>query len=368
MVNSRKDRLAGKAARLAWPIRCAAVVVPMLGGCALLNPAPYQPAGARSVAGEPPKSITPAGCPAPAANAANANDLLQFRDFDDASAKLCQLGAGYALVRNRVMGERLIFDVPAIGLGVAGVANGAFNGAKDLTLALGLGSAGFAGATSYFSPSTRIAAYGAAAQSLLCASGVSHQMSQENGADGLNAGSTLNRLAADIAAATMIISNGPVSGVTQAEINDLIAKRDTAVKSQTGLKTAYALLTQGPIHLEAFAGQVIGNTTSKLVSGTQSPDAVISLIKQQISGVRSGAGGGSGGAGASGAGTGLQAMALPFGEDRQKGRHGDVTTAKATTPTPQDVAKNLAQEAAQADDIAGRINDAWSNFAKCSAS
>ena len=136
------------------------------------------------------------------------------------------------------MRERLAFDIPAMGLGLAGAANGAFNGAKDLTLALGIGSAGMAGSTLYFSPSTRINAYNAASQSLLCASTVSLQMAGEQTRDQVDAVKVLGDSNTNIAIATSFIEAGAHGSVSQSDIKDLVTARDAAVKALSALATA----------------------------------------------------------------------------------------------------------------------------------
>jgi hypothetical protein len=249
------------------------------------------------------QTLSPDACPViapPAYAKATSGGLIQFSDFADASAKLCRLGAGYAVARNNLMRERLAFDIPAMGLGLAGAANGAFNGAKDLTLALGIGSAGMAGSTLYFSH------------------------------------------------ATGLIEAGANASVTQSEIKDLMTARDAAVKAQSALAAADQLIVAGPGHLEAFANQVITSATSKIVSGTQNIDAVLALIKAQ----------GGGGSATSNPSPSPVAHAMLKGAG----------AAAPPVPSAETVIANLNQEAQDANDIVSRINDAWSNFAKCSSS
>jgi len=308
--------------------------------CAVLNPAPYEPLGFSPAAtkGEPP-TLSTKSCGGPAASGTD-GPSLNFASFGDAAVKLCALGAGFALERNTVMQEKLAFDLPAIGLGLATAANGAFNGAKDLTLALGIGSAGVAGTSLYFSPSTRVTAYNNASDALLCAVPIAQAMGEINH-DSVDTQSTI--ITNDIAAATTLIENGPGKNLTQDQLKDLLTARDAATKAQSDLASASALLTSGPSELQSYAMKVLRDTTTTVVTGVQNLGSALSTIK------------GSSGAGASNSGT-TPKLATP------KGIH-----PQTKAPTADDVIAKLNQDATQAEAAAKQVNDTWSGLADCPA-
>jgi hypothetical protein len=95
-------------------------------------------------------------------------NATEFTTLPSAIANLNLLAIAYAEKGDSLMREQLLLDVPLLGLAAATVASGIYGGSKDLTLGLGLGSAGFAGTKLYFNPQTRFAAYNGAALALSC--------------------------------------------------------------------------------------------------------------------------------------------------------------------------------------------------------
>jgi hypothetical protein len=317
-------------------------MLPLLTGCgSVFDTAPYDPINVAAKA-NPNGPTTPASASCVSAPLPAGDPLLVFRDYSDAADKLCMLAAGYLRQRNAIMRQKLLIDLPAIGLGVATAANGVFGGAKDLTLALGIGSAGAAGTSLYFSPSTRISAYHSASKALLCASNVSRQIN-DIGPD--KAQPLLASLAVDIAAATAMITQGPTATITKDQISSLITARDNATKAQSDLDATANLLATGRGQLEQFATKTITSADDAVVTGTQNLDAVLSLIKAQ-------------------SGTGSAGTTTPAAPHIA----GAEIAGKAPTPPPltaDELIQRLNNDAALAADLTKSVDNAWSGLVTC---
>jgi hypothetical protein len=297
-----------------------------LAGCAgsIVDPAPYRPEADRKILNSqaPPY---------------NQLTLRQFDDLTDAAYKLNALATGYSNARDNIMREQLLFDVPAIGLGVATVANGVFRGAKDATIALGLSSATLAGTRLYFGPQVKVTAYNNAASALNCASSVAVTMDAESRSDGKAAASLADELTTYLSLADDLIVSGKLS---KQDSTDLLAARDTAQKSVTDVNNSLSTLDTAPARLQAFAGDVIKAATVKVVTGTQNIDAVLTLVKN------------------SGSSTPPPAKGIPPAAAPAKGA--------APSPSAPEVASKLRSLAATAAPINKRINDVWSSLTNCS--
>ena len=103
-------------------------------------------------------------------------NIIQFTTLSDARTDLNILAVAYAEEGGSLMREQLGLDVPLFGLAAATVASGIYGGSKDLTLGLGLGSAGFAGTKLYFNPQARAAAYYGPALALNCGAFVANEL------------------------------------------------------------------------------------------------------------------------------------------------------------------------------------------------
>jgi len=227
-----------------------------LAGCGtIFDPAPYSPLNDPTVLA----SVSP---PIPAT-------LLTFDDPpNDAKHKLLALANGYADQRDGLMRQQLIFDVPMIGLGVAAIVNPLYDGAKNVTLGLGLGAAGAAGARIYFGPQAKVAAYNAAWLSLTCASLVAESIAIEKMGDGNptnpNGGPMLvNNLDRSIAVAVPSLSGNAV----------LLAAYNQAQKSLAALQTALGTLNAATSQLEQYALTVISTATNKVLANVQNVSA-----------------------------------------------------------------------------------------------
>jgi len=241
-----------------------------VGGCAgsIFDPAPYRPAVDKSVL----QMHSPAY---------DQVTILEFASLEDAAYKLKALGSGYADARDTIMRQQLLVDIPAIGLGVATVANGVFRGAKDATIALGLSSATVAGTRLYFGPQVKVVAYNNASSALECASSVATVMNVESQSDGEAGASIAQSLTSYLALADDRITSGKLS---KQDSTTLLAARDAAQKSLADLNGALSTIGNAPAQLQSFAVTVIRGATTKVVTGTQNVDAVLTLIKGSTSG------------------------------------------------------------------------------------
>lgn len=285
---------------------------------------------------------------------------------------LVALSNGYAVERNDVMREGEMFDIPMIGLAVAAVVNPIFHGAKDATLALGLGSAAFAGASLYYAPGVKVKAYQAAASALECGAEVGRQMADEDAADrtprtmsdgqDLTASGLLARLGADVSLASgMLVSgldnNGKISAQDRA---NLLTARDTATKSIAGLTTAVADLDTTDVQLENFAYATIRKATNSVVAGVQQASGV-------VNGFRTAAASLAGAATAPPPGvTAKMAASVGITEEQF---HKLFAQASVVPPTAAALAREMIGLATEADQISKRVRTIWSSLTtSCSSS
>ena len=298
----------------------------LLAGCvgSIFDPAPYQPEVDKAVL----DSHAPAYDPV---------TILQFNDLSDAAYKLEAIASGYANARNTIMRQELLIDVPAIGLGVATVANGVFHGAQTATIALGLGSATISGTRLYFSPQNRVTAYNNAASALACASSVSTVMNAENVADG----DTATSISQNLAALLVLADNQIISGkLSKQNSISLLAARDTAQGDLNTLNSALSTISTAPAQLQSFAVTVIRGATTKVVTGSQDLDAVLTIIK-----------------GASSSVAPTKVGAAPAGAP---------APVAGPAPTAAQIESQLQVLSAEAISISQRISSAWSNLTACS--
>lgn len=288
------------------------LAIPLAGCGTIVDPSPYNPKKDRAVLDIGPYT---------------AISLLTFTDASDASIKLQALSDGYADQRDNLMREQLLFDVPMIGLAAAAVVNPLFNGAKNTTLALGLGSAAAGGGRLYFGPQTKVATYNKASLALGCAATAASGIAQESSADRTNGLTLVGRLNSDIQAAA------PFASANAA----LMTARDQAIKSVDALQAALAMLAGAPTTLQAFANDTVRSATNQIVSNVQNVQATEQAFAS---------------------------AAVP------KANANAVIAPKAkllafrAAPDPSD----LQNEAAQADAMTQRINVALGALPKCSPS
>lgn len=226
------------------------LAISLVGCGTVLDPSPYNPKKDAAVLGNASPPYT-------------AISILTFTDASDASVKLQALSDGYADQRDNLMREQLLFDVPMIGLAAAAVVNPLFNGAKNATLALGLGAAAAGGGRLYFGPQTKVAAYNKASLALGCAATAASGIAQETSADKAAGAALLARLDADIQAAA------PFASANAA----LTTARDQATKSADALRTALAMLAGAPTTLQAFANETVRAATNQIVTNVQNVQA-----------------------------------------------------------------------------------------------
>src|SRR5579885_1628908 len=210
------------------------LALPLAGCGSIFDPAPYNPGNDPAVL----NSLTPP---------ADSVTILTFGNPpSDARAKLQALAAGYAGHRDALMRQQLLFDIPMIGLGAAGMAGGRL----------------------YFAPQAREAAYNAAWLSLSCAALVADGIVAEKKGDGLAGPALADRLESEIAAAEGSISSDPV----------LLAAYNQAQQSLAALKTALAALSGATGQLEQYALSVISAATNKIVGNIQNVSAAVGAI------------------------------------------------------------------------------------------
>jgi hypothetical protein len=205
-------------------------------------------------------------------------------NLQDAATKLQALSDGYADARDTIMREELLFDIPILGVGIATVGSSLFKGSRDQVLALGLGAASLVGARLYFSPQGKIVAYNSAALALSCGASVASDLDEivksfGTGADTDAATATATKLLSAITAANNKIAS-PVKSASAAPARAaLLTARDQAQKALTDLNSALAIIATAPGRLQVFANQVMRNTTSKIVTGSQNVDAALAAIR-----------------------------------------------------------------------------------------
>ena len=301
-----------------------------LGGCAgsIFDPAPYRPSSDQAVLrwqGTPYDQVS----------------VLQFSSISDAASKLTALGSGYADARDRIMRQQLLIDIPAIGLGVATVANGIFRGAKDATLALGLSSAAVGGTRLYFGPQIKTVAYTNAASALDCASSVAAVLFVENKDEGDVGRSVSASLEDYIRQADDQITSGHLN---KQDSTTLLAARDAAQKNLDDLDAAINTIDTAPAQLQSFAVTVIRGATTKVVTGTQNIDAVLTLVKSS-----------------SGAPASTTTTTSP--KPGPPGVQGLAAPAKLGAPQ---ITAALQKLSAQAAPISKRIGAVWGGLTSCS--
>jgi hypothetical protein len=252
-------------------------------------------------------------------------NITQFTTLPDATTNLNLLAIAYAEKGGSLMREQLSLDIPLFGLAAATVASGIYGGSKDLTLGLGLGSAGFAGTKLYLNPQARAAAYNGAALALSCAASVASQLStiMTTKEDPVGTANTLQSLI-DAASNSNDQNVASLVSAGQKALNDLI--------------TAIGIIYGAPARLEAFAAAIIRGTTTKAATGVQNIDAAVSAIRA--------AGPNSSAAGVAPKPGGVAAPRAPL-------------TVEASIP------KSLQTYTTLAISVTKDINDAWNNMTSC---
>jgi len=220
--------------------------------------------------------------------------VLTFSDLNDATKKLLVLSNGYRMAAQDISRQQLAFDVPLFGLAIATVGNGAFQGSKDATVALGLSAATVQAGKSYLSPATKIIAYSNAGYSLFCGSQVSALIGhiyERKGGDITHVSDLLEKLLPE-ASATLIdgkFGEPPASGkdtrtaLSKDQSANLLDLRDKALKAYQDIMAATDTILDAPIQLQWFAMQIVGGTTKTVYTSTQNIDAATALIQKASS-------------------------------------------------------------------------------------
>ena len=295
-------------------------------GChSILDPAPYSPLAA-------PIYIS--------GQQIDRASLFRFVTLEDASSKMQALSDGYSWARDEIMRQQLAFDLPIIGLAAATVGSSIFGASKDQILALGLGSAGLAGARLYFGPQGRVVAYNAAALALSCGAAVAADLGAIKATSETNAQHLSQLLTSAIEDVADIERTAPVGTQGTQTRAALLSARDEAQKALDELNKALATLQVAPTRLQIFGAQVIRNTTSKVVTGAQNMDAALAAIKAVGNGTP-----------AKPSGAPLPAVAFFV----------DSTKSEST------LTRQLRIYSAQAQGYAKLITDAWSALTNCTS-
>jgi hypothetical protein len=299
----------------------------LVSACAVVNPAPFNPL--ETDAG---KTLTlSTGTP----------DAGGFRAMAET---LLIMSNGYVKERNELMQEEVVLDLALIGLTAAAVINPIFHGANAATVGLGLG-AGTLGATRlYFAPQTRVSLYNSASAALGCASGVSGEMADWYNTNYVSLVSRQTSLNADLAAASVLLTNGSTKGDAATK---LLAARDTANAALGKSRLAVAALDGGAGRLRSFAIQTVNTTSKSVVTGTQNLDAALAKINSLAPAAPKTAG--------------VAPAAAP------------APTPKAAIKTPDqmnaaELSQRLSDDAAAAEALANPVNDTWARLATCAPS
>jgi hypothetical protein len=295
-----------------------------LAGCAgsILDPSPYDPQNDPGVQNSTAPHSTALG-------------LLTYGSAADAAPKLLALSQGYANERNDMMRQEMLFDIPMVGLGVAAIVNPLFNGAKNTTLGLSLGAAAVGGARLYFGPPTKVTAYNAATQDLLCAWSATTQI----------AAMESTAAAGDALVATMNNDIGLAQPLASANAT-LTTARDEAVKSVAALQTALQNLKAAPGTLQDYAVGVITATDNKITGSAQNVSSWVAAVQSATTG-----------------GTVKPALAAapPPGPVLPPG-------AAPAGPTAAQLTTSLQNESTQADSMTAAITAALGKLTKCPTS
>jgi hypothetical protein len=256
-------RDASQGAKLMWIILLLITGL-LLSACSVVNsvfnPSPYEPTQDENLTKS---NVRPLSFESYPSNP-SPNQKLLIKTAN----KLQILSVDYADQRNDTMIGELLFDIPILGLGIATLASGIFKGPQDQILALGLAGASVVGTRLYFNPQGKIVAYNSAALALTCAASVAAALSTISDNDGKTIAGSLED---DIDAA---------KGSTDLKLVAALSQAQTAL---TDLNTALATLEAAPVKLQTFANQVIRNSTSKIVTGSQNTDAVLAQIRAATS-------------------------------------------------------------------------------------
>ena len=251
-------------------------------------------------------------------------NIIQFTTLSDARTDLNILAVAYAEEGGSLMREQLGLDVPLFGLAAATVASGIYGGSKDLTLGLGLGSAGFAGTKLYFNPQARAAAYYGPALALNCGAFVANELWTIMITEDPSGIATTLQSLLDAASNSKDQNVATLVSAGQKALNDLIV--------------AIGIINGAPARLQAFAAAIIRGTTTKAATGVQNIDAAVNAIRAV-------------GPNPSAAGTPTKSAGA----------------AVPAAPSAEVVSlpKNLQTYTALATSITKDINDAWNNMTSC---
>jgi hypothetical protein len=252
-------------------------------------------------------------------------NVVRFTDLSSAVSNLNILARTYAEKGASLMREQLSLDVPLFGLAAATVASGIYGGSKDLTLGLGLGSAGVAGTKLYFNPQARAAAYNGAALALSCGASVANQLNtiMTTKEDPVGTANTLQSLI-DAASNSKDQNLASLVSAGQKALNDLI--------------TAIGIIYGAPARLEAFAAAIIRGTTTKAATGVQNIDAAVSAIRA--------------------AGPNPSAAGVAP-------KPGGAAAPRAPSTVEVSIPRSLQTYTALAISVTKDINDAWNNMTSC---
>lgn len=250
----------------------------------------------------------------------------------------------YANARNDILRQEMLFDIPALGLAAATVANGIFGGTKNVTLGLGLGSATIGGGKLYFSPQARITAYHTAYLQLSCAKSVATSVANVSNQDYSNAKTTNASLIANIQTAGAAIVSKTYGGKTLStdDSSKLLTAWNAAVTAQQALATAVQSIDGGVMTLQQAADKSRVSATDAVVTNAQkSFDAALAMIKA------------------------ANPSSTPAATTSTGPGAGPEDKAAAPTMTIDQLIAKLQQDTNQAQLITTAINNAWSPLAAC---
>ncbi|HQT43910.1 MAG TPA: hypothetical protein PLD79_07900, partial [Halothiobacillus sp.] len=251
------------------------LIAGLLSGCAntIFDPVPFDPINGSNI--QSPKS---------------SNVSFSFCDYNKSTASLDALTQAYKAERNDLMRQKPFLDIPIIGLGLAGVANAAFGGARAATTALGIGTAAGYGVNTYVGGGIKITAYNTAQQGFACAAIVSRSMGDLNSSyfapdkgDSLSLKNLDEKLQADIKLASDILTGkSDIKAANTTESQSLLAAQNAAVAAEKSFSSAQQTLLTGPSNLEIFTMKLLRLTDDTAYNGVEDPAKFISTVQASI--------------------------------------------------------------------------------------
>ncbi len=282
---------------------------------------------------------------------------MNFKPYSTSTTTLQNLSDAYEHHRNDLLNERPFFDLPAAALGIAGVANVAFDGAKAASVALGLTAAAGYGVSSYFGLTAKITVYTTAFHALSCAADVSANMDpldQEVSSYADTPSGIDYDLQANIVAAQGVLTGSLTlpSKPSQQEMQNLLTAQNNAVTTEASLSAALLTLSTGNDALQTFAYQVVVTTDGSVLSNEGNAAQLVSTVQSAVATAKAGTFGLSN---------------APLSPDTLAAVQIAINGNAAATPpaTIQSITANLTNDTVKANQFSSLVTKAWTPLATC---